>query len=662
MRLQRSLIWNWVVLLLAAPAQAQVPASAPDPTTAVPTVENQDSGLGADDSLDVPEKSTNTRDWRPEMFADLWEKRRNALALSHSAEADAFTKRLLESKEQAGWPMLVIFGQTMSREAERAARRGQAKQALNLANDAVRLAPTIPLLQATLARTQVQNGMYWQAVKSYARYVTLIFSDPPIVRQRLGRWLLAISLSVWLATIVLAFFSMYRHLPVLIHDVKHLLPKYATYWQAVIATLAFLTAPIVFRLGVAWTVVLWFATLGIYFGRRERLGAMVALIALAAVIAGLPLTFLHLSYPASRSYVMARLARELDAEPLAASLSERSDILGDELYVLGLRARWSGNYERAVELLQRAAQKGVDDAELFTALGTLRFLQSADEEDSARVQLVKQEAITWYKKALERDPQAVVAYFNMSRVYYSLAEHQKAGQAYRDAAAIDYEWAEQFAQRAKRSGPTMVANEDVPRRLLWVPIDPDTGVQTSVRRTWGMIGGRTKRESFVIACFVVALLFLVVSPFRLVLKPSRSCVRCGRPVCRRCYPQLQLSTQCGACFQSFEVSEVADARLRIQKELEAFRYQNRTARLQRLLSVLLAGGGQLLKGSSLKGVFYFTSFILCLLVALTNFDVLPWPTIIEDLLPSFSFWPALVIGVIVYVASLLDLQRDQASS
>ena len=91
--------------------------------------------------------------------------------------------------------------------------------------------------------------------------------------------------------------------------------------------------------------------------------------------------------------------------------------------------------------MERAIKAGGTFPELHTHLGNVRFALG-DREGSLRA----------YQDAIAQEPEHVVAHFNMSRVHYSRAEHQKAGIAHRRASGIDFDRVERYAREAMVSG------------------------------------------------------------------------------------------------------------------------------------------------------------------------------------------------------------------
>jgi hypothetical protein len=107
---------------------------------------------------------------------------------------------------------------------------------------------------------------------------------------------------------------------------------------------------------------------------------------------------------------------------------------------------------------------------------------------------------------------------------------------------------------------------------------------------------------------------------------SRPCQRCGRPVCRRCDPELaRTSRKCGQCQSLSAGSRVVDASASIKKELEIRRYRTRLQRAAYLLGAVASGAGHLYLGRAVRGWLYLFVFLFCLTEILFRHGVVRAP-------------------------------------
>ncbi len=578
--------------------------------------------------------------YAPQFFADLWTSRRTARALGQATESQRLLDTIVLAKEKSGWPNLFAYGGALARES---ARTADKEEALALAAAAVTLAPDRPQTHAALGRALwLAGGRLWAGVVAYARAYSLTFTEPPLLMARLGNLLLTLVAALWLAAMLFAASALYGNARMLVHDLFHFLPTGASRWQTGLLGVAVFLAPVFFRVGVAWTVLAWLTAMGLYYPRRERIAAISVLALLALVPISLPWLTRYLAYPGSRAEAVYLAARDLGATAAADRLAGLANPTARELHVLGLRARWAGDLTLAATLFSRAESAGGADASLFTTLGNVRFLLKD-----------KQGAIDCYQKATRADPDHVVAFLNMSRVYYDMTEHQKAGDAHRRATAID----DAFVERHKRGEG--VIEEAVPRVLFQVSADLAAS-ERAVDHLWRLLGTRRSPRYHFAAISLTAMLLMVLFAFlRTLVKPSVRCTRCGRAACLRCAPEVPNQEQCGQCYHAFVAKVTVDAQARIHKEIEVHRYQARTAQVRRVMSLVLAGAAQLLRGDPLRGLGLFALAMMGVFGLATALDVVPAPL---PVLAGRSYPSAVLSGLLwggAYALSLWHAQRQE---
>ena len=579
----------------------------------------------------------------------LWDARHQALVGNNLPEAERLLKELLAAKEQAGWPNAFAYGEALVRESEQALTRGNAMRGVDLAQAAVLLAPNLPSTHLALARaTWSQGGGLLSAISAYADGYLLTWTEAPFFRARLGAMLTTLCAVIFLAAAAFALMMLYRHLRLMLHDLHHLLPRGATRAQSGFLGVVVLCMPFFFRLGWATILLVWILLLGFYYRSRERVAAILVLALLAVLPVVLPWATSFSVCAGGRSETIYLAARDMLARDAVERLEAIVEPKTEELYVLGLRAKWNGDLHRAVDLLTRAERAGTADPLLFTQLGSLKF-QLQD----------KPAAIGYYNRALGVDPNNVVALFNLSRVYYSLAEQQKAGEAHRKATSIDYERVEGFAREAKRFGANYLVPTVVPASLLRVPQQPDSLHARAVEQVWLALSSHCMpRYYFAAAAFLGLVIIAMMALLRRFASPSVTCPRCGTPACQRCSPEMPDKAQCGQCYHAFVAKEALDPQARIHKEIEVHRYEARSTRIRQALSLLVAGTSQLSGGSALKGLGLFASFMAGGLGVLITLDIIPTPAPLSSRALS---WPTVVVlglmTVAAYAFGLVDAQR-----
>ncbi len=580
-------------------------------------------------------------------FADLWRQRRAALERGDGAAAKQLLDRLLEAKSDAGWPDVFVLGEALALESSQARHASETRAALELASAAVVLAPHLPAVHLELAQARwAASAGALPTLGSIWRAAQLSLSEPPLLRLRMGNLALALTLAIVLTTVWFALTALLRHGGTFVHDLKHLLPPGTTSLQATLLGIGVLCVPIFLRVGLGWTLLCWVGLMSLYFGRNDRLAAA-ALLGLLALAAGLlPQITSHLAYSRSRSQDVYLAVRDAGAEAAEARIKARPVPLPEELYALGLRARWSGRLSEAQDWLSRAAKGGAED-HLLVTLGNIQYL--AGDTDAA---------IKSYETVLQRDADNVVALFNLSRAYYAKTDHQRAGEAHRRAMALEYDRVDQMNRDAKRVGRTYVVEGEVPRPLLAVSLEYGRQHTQAVAQLWSPFGGKSSRLVFAGAAAAVAALAWLAMFLAQLLRPSASCPRCGDPACRRCNPEMPNAQQCGQCFHAFVERTGVDPQTRIHKEISALRHRARRTRIQQVLSFLCAGAGQMARGAAPLGLGLMLVFLAALAVFLAAIGVLPELAPTSSGLGWLSSSLSFALGLTVYILGLVDGLRE----
>jgi hypothetical protein len=241
-----------------------------------------------------------------------------------------------------------------------------------------------------------------------------------------------------------------------------------------------------------------------------------------------------------------------------------------------------------------------------------------------------------------------------------MAEHQKAGAAYRRASALEFDRVEHYANEAKRVGRGYIVQAQIPRAILGLPVRPESIHVRAVSQVWRWLGAGTPRLSFAILAVVAVALLLMMAWIRRPLRLASECERCGMAACRRCNPEMPDLRHCGQCHHAFVLNVAIDQQLRIKKEIEAHRHALATGRLRRLVSLLLAGGGQLITGATLRGLLYLTAFCSSLVALLGALDILPAVAALPDAsVPGAAVATvAAVLAALAYLVALWDGARD----
>jgi len=441
----------------------------------------------------------------------------------------------------------------------------------------------------------------------------------------LGNLALAGVVALLVASFVFGLIALYRHQGQLIFGVLQVLPNGATRLQAALIVIAAVATPLLVGVGPIWTVLIWVALPIAFYDRRERIGACVVIAFLALLPVTLPRAAEYLGYPGSRAQDLYLAATDMGARDAAARMLAQSKPIPAEILALGLRERYAGHIDQASRWIEQAIEKGMEHPSVYTTLGNLRFFAG----DRAG-------AIAAYQRATAIDPKHVPALFNISRIYFSQTEHQKAGEAHRQATAVDYDQVEYYDQEAKLHGPPYMAPDEVPRSVFAMRNVSVPAVAIAAHDIWRELSGRTIALWYAAVAAGIGLLVALAGIFVKTPAPSTTLTAKATSASKTSVEPLQ----------------------RIRHEIEVHRHNVRLLRMRRVVALLMAGAGQLMVGRALRGFAFLVVFVTSILMLLVALDIVPSPVPLATGPQPLALAVYAGIAITVYVVSLWDSSRE----
>lgn len=397
--------------------------------------------------------------------------------------------------------------------------RGGADATL-LLDRAVELDPELPSARFLRSSRDWEAGRVLPAVAGYLQGWVALFrfeeSRREILRG-LPAWLL-IGVAVALLTVMLV--QAVRTARRLAFDAFWLGRSVFDHANGWVFAAVLIALPLFAGLDVAWLGV-YLAVMGwIYLSTSQRGVAVLACLAMAAVLPALEAW----QQLALRDTTLARRVSDMLEERKLdlASLREMADLElpmadnADFHLVLGELFRLHGEVERAREQYQRAVVAGSRRPEPLIFLGNL----AQEDGDVLR-------AVQLYNRALEIDPNSVLAYHNLSSAYDSSRRFQEGDEARSRARQLaggrsrSYGLGEDNSRlRYPRLGAADVA-------AVVATADPDVQMQLEPRIPVDILRGLFSPLSvvFVIGALVGGVVFWLR---RRWLPPSRECTKCGK--------------------------------------------------------------------------------------------------------------------------------------
>jgi tetratricopeptide (TPR) repeat protein len=537
--------------------------------------------------------------------------------------------------------------------AARALFRGaRTEPPLERLRGAVSLAPDLPAAHFALARELwLHEDEPMEAVHAAVAGLQAIGRHPEASLWFAGSGLLVLAaalvggglLVIWLAGLLSAAHAG--------HDLGHLVPGAPPAYARLAVLGAVLLVPV--ALGEGWlglTVVL-LAVACLYGSRSRRLALALAALAVFAGLYPLPraagaLLEAFPSDPVARaaSSVGHGAASPVDLARLQASAD--SDLLA--LRGLALHARQSGNLGRADALYQQLLAQAPTDVAVLNNAANVRLALGHMNS-----------ALELYGRALDRQSSAIVL-FNMSQAYGRSFQVDQLNRALADAQRVDPDLLADLTtlQRDKTEG--FVVDMPLSTRALWrraweAQRGADVATELRAPLAPGHLGSTSRNGGGALAVAWV-LGWLGARSFR----SSRSCVRCGGRICRRC-GETTTKAQCESCTRLFFHPERTDRALRV-KRIEALqRRERRMQRLTMVASVLVPGAAGLLHDRPVRALIATVCFALALGAIFWRRGVVPDP-FVAGVGGPLTFLAVAGIASLLYVAAVVTSLTEESES
>ncbi|HVG57689.1 MAG TPA: hypothetical protein VNA24_03990 [Hyalangium sp.] len=648
----------------------------PKPTTpaapATPTPAPTEAPTATPSTASPPKPETATRPPPPPLLAPrvsdadlltVWERWREARQKSDAVASEQGRKDLLKLRDEISATDIDTFSASLVREAQERLKANDPAGAVRLAEAAAALSPNLPYAHFALAdayaRRDLTNvgGVVGEIKAGFGALVR----DPRFWRPSLGN-LAAVGLLALLATAVAVVAVLFgRRVRYVLHDFHHLFPRGAGRWQSIVVAVAVLATPVLLQVGVLPVLLILFGAIALYLTLVERavVAALLALVGLIPLAAGqIAQATAFAGTVAEDVYVLERgsfTADEAAARVLARQ--EAKEATFAELFALGRYQARRGQLDEAAKSYKAAAILRQRNALLLTNYGNV-LLAAGDMDGATRL----------YQEAQQADPRLAAAPYNLALLYRHLARGLPDAQV---GSALQR--ARETMEVAQALDNTLVGRDVPPddrllvNLLLLSPPLPSADlmaladgkgagerVESQLNR---LLAGTTGMAARVYPA-VLALLFFLWGYARDRVQATKSCDKCGRPVCRRCDPDLGRGAfMCSQCTNVFARKGVVPEPLRVRKQAEVQRHKTWMGRLAMALGAVLSGAGHLFSGLPIRGALYSFLFLLALSAVVLRDGVLRAPYGEAPL--YLKLVPVVLLILPLYLLSLRGLRKRQ---
>jgi tetratricopeptide (TPR) repeat protein len=375
---------------------------------------------------------------------------------------------------------------------------------------------------------------------------------------------------------------------------------------------ALLFLPLVVWFGAGWIALYWILITFRFMRRGEKLVAVAVLLATALVI------------PA---YRLAVTAYGMTADPIVRTTLASAGGEYDPDRILKLRQLVQAHPEDPVYrfLLAGLYKNGRYFEDAFAEYREV--LESDPAMEQAHVNIGNiffatgqhSEAIASYNNAIAINPRSILAYFNRHLAQSESFRFKDAEKSLQEARLIDSKaLAEMFASSGAGDERQAVIDATLGMDSVWEAALAGGQANNPPAARLAEPDLASLSRQLINPVSIASLLLLLGCAFSLVLargaEPARRCIRCGRPFCHYCKSNSREGHEyCSQCLHLFVLGDGLAPETKTRKLYEVERHERISRGGRRLVSLVLPGAAQLLRGRAGRGCFLVLVWLAALL-------------------------------------------------
>ncbi len=540
-------------------------------------------------------------------FQRLWVQRREAVSGAEAVVGEQQLEEIIELKLDKGivnlweYALLLIREGIKMEDKDKAAKLGEFSQ---------RMAPDLPYVYFYAGQVIWKNEKwriypalekYFEGIRAYTRNLPLLYGQVLSLLYLLG-------IGALLAVLAFCMMVLLKRLTIFVHVLKEELKGERKEVIRGVARIFLFFLPLLVQLNILWCVLFWCFILWGYLTRGEK-GVLVLCLFLLTYIPPVGKSIFHfMESPEAQTvfdiYETTYGEREPQAWERLHLWTQEDPTDRDVLFTLALALKKEGDYTEARRGYQKVLKLNPSDPDVTSNLGNLYLALGEPEK-----------AIGLYQQAIEVNPHNGVYHFNLSK-----ALSQKSMLLLEDV--------DKAFQRAKELSPKVIGahleiDSHHPNRNV---IDEIISLERLRRRLlaglWRGTGpsfllldvglrGLSPRFPFISPLIFFALIIVLLFVEGKVGQGWWSCSLCGL-ISSQTYARREGRKKiCIGCSRILKGKEV-DQKLKEKKLGEIKVFQRRMGLYDKLLPIILPGGGHVWKGYNLRGFIFLWIFFLFL--------------------------------------------------
>ncbi len=423
--------------------------------------------------------------------------------------------------------------------AEAALKRGEASDALALAESARKLSPDTPSVYFSLAHLHRETGDPVAAIGYHFQGVRRTFSDFSSLLSVIGTFGLTCLFAIALSLLTFAAYSVMVPGRLWVHRIVEFSSGRLHPVAAGLLLTAALSLPLVLQIPPFGYLAIFFLFFWNVYRRAER-QVVVSFLIVGSFASAWLLPYLTTFLLAKESPLLRRMIQNAQKEaPLVPFASDTDDWRADVFQAAYQRQR--GNDLEAQTLYETAFSKRPESTLILTNLGNLKY---ATQEYT--------QALAYYRQAIENAADPTALLYNMSQTYREALDFQQGEEKYREAVASGGAEAERYTQEAVLYPSHPLVEARFATSELWREVWQQVKIKEADQSLWQAWAGGLSIRRAPIAIGAVGVAFFVVSFLFKQGVSAAFCALCRKPVCDRCWEHVLEESVCKTCAERFK--------------------------------------------------------------------------------------------------------------
>jgi hypothetical protein len=541
----------------------------------------------------------------------------------------------------------------LMRASERARKKGDYDQAIQLATYSVKFSPDLAQPYFELARALWRQNPFqvFRILSEVFRGTTVEFQYYPSSVKLLFNTFYILSNAILMTFIIFGIVVMIRYLPLYTYDIRKNATQEISRLLINSLKILILFIPFFLRLDILWSIFFWSILLWGYVSKREKQFVLIFLIVLVYLPYFLRSSSSFLDGASSDIILEMNQTNHEDwgrgtEEKLRAWLvTHPTD--SEVLFSLGLAEKRQGHYPEAAEFYRRAIEQNPRFSEALSNLGNVYLAQKQTTL-----------AIASYQQATGVNPGRGAYYYNLYRAYSQ--ESYLSGrmdQALQRAQQLDPELISYYSIIDSPNLNRLVIDETLTPQKFWERfIDQFIGTEGFLFPLFKAWFEKTPSR-FPFLTPVLFLGFLIgMARYCRAKRFLTRCPMCGSPTHRFYLGTSDQEFICFNCYRMFIQKEKLHSKIVEKKSFQVQQFQTQNHLISGFLSFFLVGFGYLWREQIFKGLFLLSIFFIFVL------KFVYWGGAIPSPFPrlSLAFWRWIFWGglfLIFYIFSVRQIHR-----